>query len=428
MTERTPPVDTAAAPAAPNPGPAGPQTPLEAGPSTAVALPPPPAIEMPAGAELVLRFLSSVGRPAEAEQYLALWKAERPESFAVLHVSAPVIDHALDALLVALRFLSQLGLCPIVTFGAVTPRGAKRDAEIVAAALGPQVPAALATIETAGALARRDIIPLLPLPSCDDPHHPDAELAADRRFAALLEVIEAVAAHKLVFVGRRSGLQPRGGRVISMIDIQSEAQELAPTLPEPQRKLLRQIERMFAARGARFSVSVTSAFDLLRELFTVKGAGTLVRRAAQITVYRHWQELNTQRLGQLVASAFGKPLAPHFFDHDLQAVYLADDYRGAAIVTHSPMGAYLSKFAVDTVARGDGIGRDLWRAMAGAHSSLFWKSRSENPITAWYREQCDGLHRLTLDGTPWTILWRGIAPAQIPQIIAYCSSLPPDFL
>ncbi len=384
---------------------------------------------VPPGAELVLRFLASVGRPSEIEQYLALFRSDHPESFAVLHVSAPVIEHAFDALIGALRFLSELGLCPIVAFGAVTARGARRAAERVKTALGPDVPAHVANRDTAAELTRSDIIALIPL--ADEPSdalETDPEAAADRRFDELFDLVHAVAAKKLVFVGRRSGLQPRAGRVISMIDIFNEAPTLAPLLPEPQRKLLRQLNRGFASAEHAFTVAVTSPMDLLRELFTVKGAGTLIRRAAKIHTLQQWSSVDKSRLESLVSSAFDKPLAPHFFDHDLHAAYLADDYRGAAVVTNTALGPYLSKFAVSTVARGEGIGRDLWRALSAAHAQLFWKSRSENPITSWYREQCDGLQRITIGGTAWTILWRGIAPAKIPNIVEYCAALPPDFM
>ena len=384
---------------------------------------------VPAGAELVLRFLASVGRPSETEQYLELFRSDHPESFAVLHVSAPVIEHAFDALIGALRFLSELGLCPIVAFGAVTARGARRAAERVKATLGPDVPAHVANRDTAAELTRSDIIALIPLADdTGDAFESDPDAAADRRFDELFDLVHAVAAKKLIFVGRRSGLQPRAGRVISMIDIISEAPVIAPSLPEPQRKLLRQIDRAFATAEHAFTVAVTSPMDLLRELFTVKGAGTLVRRAAMIHTHRQWSSVDKPRLESLVSAAFVKPLAPHFFDQDLHTAYLADDYRGAAVVTNTALGPYLSKFVVSTVARGEGIGRDLWRALGADHAQLFWKSRSENPITAWYREQCDGLHRITLGDTAWTILWRGIAPLNIPQIIEYCATLPPDFM
>ncbi|MBK7534058.1 MAG: hypothetical protein IPI49_01555 [Myxococcales bacterium] len=103
--------------------------------------------------ELVLRFLASVGRPAEAQQYLELFRNTRsgtsaaPSAFAVIHVSDPVLDHALDALAVDLRFLAELDLLPVLAFGAVGGGSAVKSAQRVAAALPPHV---RATVTQAG--------------------------------------------------------------------------------------------------------------------------------------------------------------------------------------------------------------------------------------------------------------------------------------
>ena len=45
-------------------------------------------------ADLVLRFLTSIGRPAEAQQYLDLFRAEHPERFAIVHVAEAVVRNA----------------------------------------------------------------------------------------------------------------------------------------------------------------------------------------------------------------------------------------------------------------------------------------------------------------------------------------------
>ena len=90
-------------------------------------------------------------------------------------------------------------------------------------------------------------------------------------------------------------------------------------------------------------------------------------------------------------------------------------------------------FAVTTVARGEGVGRDLWRALSAEFPRLFWRSRADNPITSWYREHCDGLQRLAVptatgDTAPWVVFWRGLAPDELPAAIAHCATTPPDFL
>ena len=51
----------------------------------------------PSPQDLVLRFLASIGRPLEAEQYLALFRSEHPERFAIVHVADAVVRHAADA-------------------------------------------------------------------------------------------------------------------------------------------------------------------------------------------------------------------------------------------------------------------------------------------------------------------------------------------
>lgn len=375
--------------------------------------------------ELVLRFLTSVGRPAEAQQYLELFRTSRkgdgPSAFAVIHVSDPVLDHALDALAVDLRFLVELDLLPVVAFGAVSGRSAHKSAQRVAAALPEHV---RATVTTAAAVLgdlQADRLPLVPLAA-----RAGSEDEADRRFDALSELVASLGARKLVFVGRRSGLQPRGKRVESMIDV-AEAETLAPSLPEPQAALLRQITRVIEAVPHPLTVSVTSPLDLLRELFTVKGAGTLVRRGGKVEGYATWDALDRGRLVALVEESFGKTLVPEFASRPFLRAYVAGDYRGAAIVKETALAPYLSKFAVTTVARGEGVGRDLWRHLTGEHPRLFWRSRAENPITSWYREQCDGLQRIRIDNKPWVAMWRGLAAAELPLAIHYCQTMPADF-
>jgi acetylglutamate kinase len=176
------------------------------------------------------------------------------------------------------------------------------------------------------------------------------------------------------------------------------------------------------------TVSVTSPLDLLRELFTVKGAGTLIRRGSRVERRASWGELDGERLVALIEDAFGRPLAPGFRDRPFTAAYVADDYRGAAVVEATPLAPYLSKFAVTTVARGEGVGRDLWRPLVADWPRLYWRSRADNPITSWYRDQCDGLHRFTVGGIAWVALWRGLAPSEIPAAIEHCMTTPPDFV
>jgi acetylglutamate kinase len=170
------------------------------------------------------------------------------------------------------------------------------------------------------------------------------------------------------------------------------------------------------------TVSVTSPLDLLRELFTVKGAGTLIRRGSTVRRHATYDEVDRTRLEELIERAFSRDLSPAFFARPALSIYVADDYRGAAVMTPTELGPYLSKFAVDVAARGEGIGRDLWQALTRDYPAFFWRSRATNPITPWYIQQADGMLR----ADPWVIFWRGLAPTDLPAAITWAQSAPID--
>src|SRR4051812_37235545 len=68
-------------------------------------------------ADVVLRFLESVGSKRESQFYLELFRAGAPERFAAISVDANVARHASEAVLLDLRFLAGLGLYPLVVLG-----------------------------------------------------------------------------------------------------------------------------------------------------------------------------------------------------------------------------------------------------------------------------------------------------------------------
>ena len=94
-----------------------------------------------------------------------------------------------------------------------------------------------------------------------------------------------------------------------------------------------------------------------------------------------------------------------------------------AILEPSRFAPYLSKFAVEPVAQGEGIGQDLWQAIVRRHASLVWRSRPSNPIGSWYVNLCHGMLRLA----DWHVFWRGLNAGQIASAVAEARSRPNDF-
>lgn len=382
-------------------------------------------------ADIVQRFLESVGAKADIDLYLRLHRAQRKESFALLAPNAQIVKSALDPLHFDLRILAGLGLVPVVVLGVLEPKDADAQAtrvsewlveddvpcDIVRATADPTVSAeTLAAIRTTVA---RGAIPLVSLEATA------ALTGTDARFDLLASLAAAVETRKIVFLSRRPGLVPNGGAIPPVVSLATDAQRLLVpgALPRGQAMLLRQVKRVVEAVPQRLSVTVVNPLQLLRELFTVNGAGTLIRRGSRIDVHTSWEGIDRARIETLFASAFERPVRDDFFAQPLERIFVEENYSGAAVMQVTPVVPYLTKFAVERQAQGEGIGGELWSLLARDFPSFFWRSRPANPITAWYGKQCDGFVR----GPEWHIFWRGLPPETIEPAIRYALGLPSDF-
>lgn len=370
--------------------------------------------------ELVIRFLTSIGRPDEAEFYLKLFKSESPERFAIIVIGESVMEEASEVLVADLRFLAQLQLTPIVVFGLVNPATSRHHAETVRERLEPHVRCSIVNVEDqphVQAVMHDGGITLLPFPESAE--------TIDHRFDLLATLAQILRSRKIMFLGTRSGLQPLDGTVLSLVNMTTEFEELVVPnrLPPHQQALLRQLNRLFKKIDSQTTIAVTSPLDLLRELFTSTGAGTLIRLGSSITHMANMTHVDSSRLQTLIETAFGRTLVDDFFTQPIHSLYLADDYRGTAIITDTPAGQYLTKFAVDRQARGEGVGHDLWRVLHANCPQIFWRSRANNPLITWYEQQCDGLIR----DESWHVFWRGLHIDEISRAIDYARHAPIDF-
>ena len=129
-------------------------------------------------------------------------------------------------------------------------------------------------------------------------------------------------------------------------------------------------------------------------------------------------------MAALLRSSFGRPVRAAFFEAPDADVFLEEAYRGAAVLVPTPLGAYLSKFAVEREAQGEGIGRDLWQALNVVHDTVFWRARPQNPIGAWYAQIAEGLMRFP----GWHVYWKGLPSERVPAAIDFALAQPPDFV
>jgi acetylglutamate kinase len=214
---------------------------------------------------------------------------------------------------------------------------------------------------------------------------------------------------------------------LSIINLATDYETLVAKrlLPRKRVLLLEQARRLLVEKTThRMFVAVTSPLLLLRELFTIRGSGTLIKRGSPILAKKGFAEVDRARLAALLQSSFGRELEPGFFDRDIARVYVEENYRGAALVRDTPLGAYLCKLAVEREAQGEGLGRDLWQLVVSDYKSLFWRARSDNPILPFYLQECDGMAR----ADEWHVFWKGLDPARISEAISTSLAQPVDFV
>lgn len=400
-------------------------------------LPPP---TLPATAEAVLTFLESVGRRSEAELYLRLFRELPRESFAIVAPESSLVRKSGASVAEQLRFLADLGLFAPIVMGLLEPAQATvaadrmlrrlRAAGLEAAVYDlPQPDLA----EALRAELRNGRIPVLCF----------AELGGslEQRFAMVGRVAQELGSRKLVLLRHRGALgsgldrrlelapghaMPMNGDGISVINLRTDFELLCSRglLPVDDLQLLKGVRSLLESDWlAALQANVTAPLALLRELFTVRGAGTLIKRGTVIARAEHYSDVDRERLRLLLETSFCRSLVSDFFEHPLTALYHEPTYRAAAIIEPSPVAPVLSKFAVDPVAQGEGMGRDIWQAFAREYPRFIWRAKTNNPICSWYTWQSDGLLR----AGNWTVFWRGVEAAEVPAVVTEMLGRPEDF-
>jgi acetylglutamate kinase len=386
--------------------------------------PTPPSPAELAPQDVVLRFLESTGRPSEARLYLSLFRARPREQFAAISIDANVMADAADAVVQDLRFLAALDLFPTVVLGIFQPAGAAGHARSLRRHLEAEGVRLEELSATTPGLAARvtacaggGVVPVVVFEPVGDEQPRD-------RLERLSGLLKELRTRKLLFLHRPGGLR-QGGVLIPIVNLTTDvpALLLSKEISRKEALILEHARRLCEETTPMpFTVAITSPLNLLRELFTVKGAGTLLRSGARIVVHQGWDGVDVSRIRELLESSFGRAPAEAFFARTPSRVYLEEGYRGCAILSDAPLGAYLTKFAVSAEAQGEGIARDLWDALMVDTPVVFWRARRTNPISEWYAKICDGLARVP----DWTVYWKGLAPEAIPAAIHWAVGQPVD--
>jgi len=244
---------------------------------------------------------------------------------------------------------------------------------------------------------------------------------------AARELAVAMGAQKVVFLTATGGLLDERERLIPAITLADDFERLLSEdwVHSGMRLKLREINELLDRLPMTSSAAITSPEHLASELFTYRGAGTLVRRGFEIVEHETLETVDVDRLASLVSESFGRRLRSDYFDErDVVRVFVAGDYTAAAILTGGGPAAYLDKFAVTSEARGQGLAGSLWRRIVAAEPELFWRSRAGNEINPWYTSRADGMQR----AGEWVVFWCGMRDAvDIARSARYALNLEDSF-
>jgi hypothetical protein len=343
-------------------------------------------------------FLDSIGRREEYEFYLNKFQSAGTACFALLVPDLESLDQGAEAFAFDLHFLLRLGLKPAVVL-------CGSDAEAKWALLAENPLFEKAAFPMVGTFEGR--VPVF--------FQPVENLLGAGSLSA-----EALAKEEACFqaVGKRVHfIRPSGG---FEVDYYYTQKENPIELTDEEQALADVAAALLAARPGTH-IFVTSSRNLLEEIFTVRGAGTVFRKGSTIGS-PDFQTLEKTKLLALLEESFKKKPKDGIFGA-VTTIYLDEACRGAVLLEEHPEGLYLSKFAVGSEARGEGLAQELWAEVCEKHSAFFWRSRVGNPVNQWYDRQADGYHT----AGDWMVFWRGMSADSLPGLIAFCQNRAPDF-
>jgi acetylglutamate kinase len=405
--------------------------------------------------EIIVRLLGNIGSRKEVEQYLRHYASVDAPKFAVIKVSGSVVDQSLDGLASSLSFLKAVGLVPIVVHGG----GAQIDHALEEAhleaplvdGLRPMKPEVLevarrALLGTGAALVdalealgtrarpftsgvievrthvdeRMGLVPevlrveLGPLVAAARAgaipvvspfgETTSGQIAVVHADVVAREIALALRPHKIVFLSSRGGLLDEHGQLLTAVNLAEDYETVLAEghLNGSSLHELKSLASLLEQLPPTSSASVTSPDHLARELFTHRGAGSLVRRGERVHVFESFDGVDKPRLKALLEECFGRKLKRDYFKLKKPfRVYLSDSYRATAILTLEQGVPYLDKFAVTPEAQGEGIGGSIWQRMRRDVPKVFWRARAQNPVNAWYAQQADGLYKTD----DWWVFW-----------------------
>ena len=264
--------------------------------------------------ETVRLFLDSLGREDEYEYYVRKFQSAESDCFAIICPDFDCLQQSGAAMELALRHLLRLDLVPALLLSGPRARAmftelSEREIPVdaVEAALGTD--AVRAGVGRSGEAGRIPVIV-----------HEDSSLLPALRHA------QPLVARRLHIVRMRGALADSAGEDIAFYRINDSS----PAVDPADETVLELAVNLLENRTLH--VSITSPLNLLKEIFTIKGAGTVVRYGSRIEEYSGADAVDRERLRALLARSFERGLRNEEFLDRATSLYLESEYQGAILL------------------------------------------------------------------------------------------------
>lgn len=367
-----------------------------------------------------MKSLMAIGSGKEAAFYANLFAAQDPEKFALISIDARCLQNPLlEALISDLKIISDLGLTPVLVVGALdeSRTNVRFQAQRLCKAL-----------EGAGIknsklnCASYQLMPDV-LKKVRAGNFTVLEMTERHHGLQLVDLAKALEPAKIISLQPSGGFRKDGERVANVNIDQLDTYVDQEQLSAGQNRFIEAVRELAAQVEHPCTYIIASPLNLLGELFTVRGTGTMLRRGAKIITKPSYGRISRVKLRASIEGAFDRTLVKDYFKRPINHISLEENFRGGAIVTNLAGLPYLSKFWVAQEAQGEGIARDIWRDLEQNVPAFFWRSQKSNPFNNWYIKVCDGMQ---ISGE-WRVFWKGLNAPEIPSAILAAASAPHDF-
>ena len=416
--------------------------------------------------QLLTKFIEQTVKAKEFQLFLDLMHATPSMRYAVIKVSGSSLENQMDTLAESLVFLSQLGLFPVMVHGAGSaideklPHSVKKDGLRVTSKEGMGVIAGIferiaqvfvSKIEEKGgkagiargvfsctskpgygqvgdinavslapieALVSNGILPIVS-PIGFDSNGTPLNINAD---TAAKSLVNALCPKKFLLITDTGGILDSQGKLLSFINL---TEDYSSYITGGMLLKVNEIKEFLQHASSETAVVITSAENLLKELFTVKGCGTFIKYHVIHTTDK-LSELDLPKVKFLLEDAFQKTLVDDYFKDasKFKRIIYQKDYEGIVILKEINGIPYLDKFAVLRSCSGNGLGKTLWLETLKHYPKMIWRAAAKNPFNGFYYGQSDG----TVKTPEWHVFWRNLDEAELLSAVKAATQLPKTLL